>query len=292
MDGEIDYAKYDESELVDMFSRTDPRWAPVNYARLKELLIERGYVVGDGGLGPGSAVPSAEKLQSLIGSARPIECKVTFGQTTGLFRWFEPSHNDFDFADSGTLVADGIHLRLSGRRAGLPGLFGTLFERNVQLNWRGIVDVESDGNVVHLACHTAESPDRAITLWLPDRSAAERLVAALPNERTADFRPQLKVHADFGRNLIAQSPKTPVTVALVAINTLVFIAMGISSAGWFLPNAVAQIAWGPISGPIRLTGSGGDCSHRCLFISEWSTCSSTCGLSPYSVHWLSAYSEA
>jgi hypothetical protein len=114
MDGEIDYKKYDESELVDMFSRTDPRWAPVNYARLKELLIERDCVVRDGGLGPGSAVPSAEKLQSLIGSTRPIECKVTFGQTTGLFRWFEPSHNDFDFADSGTLVADGIHLRLSG----------------------------------------------------------------------------------------------------------------------------------------------------------------------------------
>jgi hypothetical protein len=136
MDGEIDYAKYDESELVDMFSRTDPRWAPVNYARLKELLIGRGYVVRDGGLGPGSAVPSAEKLQSLIGSVHPIECKVTFGQTTGLFRWFEPSHNEFDFADSGTLVADGMHLRLSGRRAGLPGLFGTLFERKVQLNWR------------------------------------------------------------------------------------------------------------------------------------------------------------
>jgi hypothetical protein len=33
MDGEIDYKKYDESELVDMFSRTDPRSAPVNYAR-------------------------------------------------------------------------------------------------------------------------------------------------------------------------------------------------------------------------------------------------------------------
>jgi hypothetical protein len=46
-------------------------------------------------------------------------------------------------------------------------------------------------------------------------------------------------HCRFGRNLIARSPKTPVTVALVAINTLVFIAMGISSAGWFLPNAVA-----------------------------------------------------
>jgi len=254
MDGEIDYAKYDESELVDMFSRTDPRWAPVNYARLKELLIERGYIVRNGGLGPGSAVPSAEKLQSLIGSARPIECKVSFGRTAGLFRWFEPSHNDFDFADTGTLVADGIYLRLFGRRAGLPGLFGSLFERKVQLNWRGIVDVESDENVVHFAYHTADTSDRTITLWFPDRSAAERLATALPKERTAGFRPQLKVHADFGRNLIAQSPKTPVTVVLVAINALVFIAMGIGSAGWFNPNPVAQIAWGSNFGPYTTDG--------------------------------------
>ncbi len=52
MDGEIDYTKCDESELVDMFSRTDPRWAPVNYRRLKELLFggakraKAAYLVG------------------------------------------------------------------------------------------------------------------------------------------------------------------------------------------------------------------------------------------------------
>jgi hypothetical protein len=126
MDGEIDYKKYDESELVDMFSRTDPRAAPVNYARLKELLVERGYIVREGGLGPGSAVPSPEKLQLLIGSARPFECKVAFGQKAGIFSALEPSHDGFNFGNSGTLSADGIHLRLSGRRAGLPGLFGKL----------------------------------------------------------------------------------------------------------------------------------------------------------------------
>jgi rhomboid protease GluP len=254
MDGEIDYKNYDESELVDMFSRTDPRWAPINCARLKELLLDRGYIVRDGGLGPGSAVPSPEKLQSLIGSARPIECKVTFGQKAGLFRRLEPSHNDFDFGDSGTLAADGIHLRLSGRRAGLPGLFGTLFERNVQLNWRGIVNVESDENVVHFAYHTQDAADNAITLWLPDRSAAERLATVLPKERTADFRPQLKVHADFERNLIAQSPKTLVTVVLVAINALVFTAMGIGGAGWFTANPVAHVAWGSNFGPYTADG--------------------------------------
>jgi membrane associated rhomboid family serine protease len=254
MDGEIDYKNYDESELVDIFSRTDPRWAPINCARLKELLVNRGYIVRDGALGPGSAVPSPEKLQSLIGSSRPIECKVTFGRKSGLFKRLEPSHNDFDFGDSGTLVADGIHLQLSGIRAGLPGLFGSMFERQVQLNWRGIVDVESGENVVHFAYHSPDAEDRAITLWLPDRSTAMRLATVLPKARTADFRPQLKVHADFERNLIAQSPKTPVTVVLVAINVLVFTAMGIGGAGWFIPNPGAHIVWGSNFGPYTADG--------------------------------------
>ena len=254
MDGEIDYTKYDESELVEMFERTDPRWAPVNSRRLKELLVERGYIVRDGRLGPGSAVPSPEKLQSLIGSTSPFECKVAFDQKVGPFRRLEPSHNDFDFGDSGTLAADGIHLRLSGRRAGLPGLFGSLFQRQVQLNWRGIIDVESDENVVHLAYHTPDAADRAITLWLPDHSAAERLATVLPKGRTADFRPELKVHADFERNIIAQSPKTPVTVVLVAINALVFTTMGIGGAGWLIPNPTVQLAWGSNFGPYTTDG--------------------------------------
>jgi hypothetical protein len=254
MDGEIDYKKYDESELVDMFSRTDPRSAPVNYARLKELLVERGYIVREGGLGPGSAVPSPEKLQLLLGSARPIECKVAFGQRAGLFSALEPSHNDFGFGESGALAAAGIHLRLSGRRAGLPGLFGTLFKRQVQLNWRGIADVELDENVVHFAYHSADAADGAITLWLPDRSTAEQLASVLPKERTPNFRPQLRIHADFERNLIAQSPKTPVTVVLIAINALMFTAMGIGGAGWFIPNPLAHLAWGSNFGPYTTDG--------------------------------------
>jgi len=37
MDGEIDFTKYDEAELIEMFGRIDPRSAPINCARLKEL---------------------------------------------------------------------------------------------------------------------------------------------------------------------------------------------------------------------------------------------------------------
>jgi rhomboid protease GluP len=225
MASETDYTKYDESELVEMFGRMDSRWTPLDCTRLKELLVERGYVVHDGGVGPGFAVPSSEKIQALIGSPHPIQCQVMFGQTAGLFGWLERSRNALGLFGSGTLKADGIYLRLSGRPA---GLLGSLFHRQVQLIWRGIVNVESDENVVHFVYRDEGSAHKAITLWLPDRAAAERLATVLPKVRTPEFRSQLKAHVEFERSFIARSAHTPATVALVAINVLVFLATAVS----------------------------------------------------------------
>jgi hypothetical protein len=250
----IDYTKHTELELVEMFGRMDPRYAPAECARLAKYLSEQGYIVTEGALGPGQAVPAPAKLQTLIGSPRSIECTVSFGHSAGLFRWLEPSRNDFGFTDSETLVADGIYLRLTGRRAGLLGLFGTLFQREVALSWGGMVDVESDENVVYFSYHSEDSTTRGVTLWLPDSATVDRLIVALPKTRTPEFRAQLKAHADFERNLIAQSSKTPVTVALVSINVLVFVAMGIAGAGRFVPNAAAHLAWGSNFGPYTTDG--------------------------------------
>ena len=251
MDGEIDFTKYDEAELVAMFGRIDPRSAPINCARLKELLLERGYVIRDGGFGPGSATPSPAKLQALIDSDRPIECKVTFGQTSGLFGWLEPAHNDFGLVGVGTLVADGPHVKLSGRRS---GLFGSLFGRKVEFEWRGIFDVESDSNVIHFTYRQYLAHNGSITLWFSDQTTAQRLAAILPREGTANFHPQLHARLQFERNLIAQSRRTPVTVGLVAINTLVFLATVLAGAEWFVPHGNVQIAWGSNFGPFTTDG--------------------------------------
>ena len=42
VESEIDYTKHTEAELVDMFGRLDPRWAPEECARLGKFLAERG----------------------------------------------------------------------------------------------------------------------------------------------------------------------------------------------------------------------------------------------------------
>ncbi len=251
MDGEIDFAKYDEAELVAMFGRIDPRSAPINCARLKELLLERGYIIRDGGFGPGSATPSPAKLRALIDSDRPIECKVTFGQTTGVFGWLEPAHNDFNLIGVGTLVADGLRVKLSGRRS---GLFGSLFRHEVEFEWKGIFDVESDSNVVHFTYQQYLAHNGSITLWFSDQATAQRLAAVLPTQQTANFHPQLDARVQFERNLIAQSRRTPVTVGLVALNTLVFLATVLAGAEWLVSRGGVQIAWGSNFGPFTTDG--------------------------------------
>jgi len=251
MDGEIDFTKYSEAELLEVWGRIDPRSAPINCARLKELLVERGYIVQGGTLLPGSATPSPAKLQALIGSDHPIECKVTFGQTTGLFGWLEPAHNAFGLVGSGTLAADGIHVHLSGRRA---GLFGSVFKRNVELTWKGISDVEWDGNVVHFTYRAYLATEGAVTLWFSDQATARRFAGVLPKERTAEFHPQLQARVEFDQNLIRQSRQTPMTVGLVALNTLVFLVMVVAGAEWIVPRGTVQVAWGSNFGPFTTDG--------------------------------------
>jgi rhomboid protease GluP len=94
----------------------------------------------------------------------------------------------------------------------------------------------------------------SMCLWLADNSTAEKFVAILPKRRTRDFRPQAKADAEFGAKLIAQSPSFPITIVLVAINTLVFIATLIAGAEWLIPVGKMQIAWGSNFGPYTTDG--------------------------------------
>ncbi len=249
-----DYEKYDDADLIEAFGRMDPRWAASECARVKELLGTRGYVVRDGQTGPGFVEPTAEKLQALIGSPRPIECRVTFGESAGFFRWLEPAHNDFGLIGRGQLQADGLYVRLTGRRGGLLSVPCGWLKRHEQLRWRDIVDVERDGNWVHFAERRVDSAPRGITICLPDGAAAERLDAVLPRERTAGFRPQTRDQREFEHRLIEQSPHTPVTAALVAINVLIFLGTVLAGADWLRPNGSVQIAWGSNFGPYTTAG--------------------------------------
>jgi rhomboid protease GluP len=251
VESELDYAKHTESELVDMFGRLDPRYAPAECARLGKYLTDHGYIVTDGSTGPGSAVPSAAKLQSLIGAPQPFEWKVDFGSATRSLG-LGPAQNSFGFVGSGTMQTDGISVWLSGRVSRGSSLASP--EQNTQLSCQQIANVESEGRLVRFGYNVDYEEDDSICLWLPDKSAADKLVAVLPKRRTQEYRSQIKADAQFAARLIAQSPKVPATVALVAINTLVFIATLIAGAEWLIPVGKVQIAWGSNFGPYTADG--------------------------------------
>jgi len=250
MEGGIDYKEHTESELVDMFGRMDRRYAPSECARLGRYLTDHGYVVTDGDLGPGSAVPSSAKLQELIGSSQPIEWNVEFTNTTQALGSLTLATNDFGFVGSGTVRTDGISLWLSGQVSDSR----SLRDEYTQLSCQKIANVESDGRLVRFGYNVDEVETDSLCLWLADNSAVERFVAVLPKRRTKAFRPQAKADAEFGPKLLAQSPRVPVTVALVAINTVVFVATLMVGAEWLVPVGKMQIAWGSNFGPYTTDG--------------------------------------
>ena len=250
MEGEIDYKKHTESELVDMFGRMDRRYAPAECARLGKYLTDHGYVVTDGDLGPGSAVPSSAKLQELIGSSQPIEWNVDFNITTQASGLLTLATNDFGFVGFGTMQTDGISLWISGQVSDR----GSLRDEYTQLSCQQIANVESDGRLVRFGYNVDEVETDSMCLRLADNAAAEKFVAVLSKRRTKASRPQAKADAEFGPKLIAQSPRVPITVALVAINTLVFIATLMAGAEWLIPVGKMQIAWGSNYGPYTTDG--------------------------------------
>jgi hypothetical protein len=190
MDDEIDYTKHSEAELVDMFGRLDPRWAPAECVRLAKLLTELGYIVTQGTTGPGSAVPGTAKLQELIGSSSPFECEVDFAPTSGAFGYWGFSRNGLGFIGSGSLVCDGVYVWISGRirsNRGLP----SLFQENSQLACRQIANVEMKDRLVRFEFNVEDVAGAPMCLWLSDATAAARLVRILPKRRTRDFQPRL-----------------------------------------------------------------------------------------------------
>lgn len=249
MESRIDYSQHSEAELVEMFGRLDPRYAPEECARLGKYLTERGYRVTQGDTEPGFAEPSAAKLQELIGSPRPFETTVEFGGSLklgslGLMSSTDPANNSLRLTGAGKLRYDGIYVYLSDRMS--SGV--------VRLSSRYIVNAESKGRSVRFEYRTDVGVPGTIRLLLPDDAVGAALVAHLPATNTPDFRPQIEANEQFAGQLRVRSSRTPVTFGLVAVNSLVFIGMLFDGADLLQPTTRVSLAWGSNFGPYTTDG--------------------------------------
>jgi membrane associated rhomboid family serine protease len=62
------------------------------------------------------------------------------------------------------------------------------------------------------------------------------------------------IQPDFQQRLERVTPKTYVTTALIAVNVVVFAAMGADGAGFLAPNLEAHLRWGANLGPLTAAG--------------------------------------
>ena len=252
----MNFSQIDDSEIIEMYGRLDPSRAPALSSQVRDVLIERGFIIPDGDLGSEQEIlPSRERLQKSIGVNTPITTKVFFGDVPGVLGWLQPTRNDFKLVGDGVLQADGIYLRMVGPRSGIPlAIRKTKFQKGIKLNWRRIVDVENHGNAIRIGYQVPGDPDVGINLWFPDQTVAAQIADILPKTRTQKFQPQLGMEMEYQEELLSYPPKSTATLALLVANVLLFVAAALGGAGWFIPNATTEIAAGSNFGPLTTNG--------------------------------------
>lgn len=143
-------------------------------------------------------------------------------------------------------------VRISGRRLGW--ILGLPLTRTIELDRERILNVEVDGTAVRFEYREKTGDLEAVTLHCETPTFADRLSQLLPSERTADYRPKLTAEIDFNRRILAGHPNVPITVALVLMNFIAFIATIADGAEWLSSTGVTQIAWGSNFGPFTIDG--------------------------------------
>jgi membrane associated rhomboid family serine protease len=252
----MDLSTRDDSDLIEMYGRLDGSRAPALTGKVKDMLIQRGFIIPTGDIGSAHEVlPSANKLQQLIGVGTPIRTQVFLGDVPGVFGWLQPARNDFNLVGDGELEADGIYLTIVGARSGIPpGIRKTRFRHGIKLNCRRIVDVEHQGNAMRIGYQVPGDPDVAINVWFQNPTAAAQIADILAKTRTEQFQPQLGMEMEYQERLLREPPKSIATLTLVVANVAVFIAAALAGAGWFIPNPTVDIAAGSNLGPLTTHG--------------------------------------
>ncbi len=248
-DGDIDFTTYTREQLDRAITRIDRQRYPINARNLIAEYQQRRVAERQ-------AAELAAKAETVAPPdhmpSAPRPFAVTFEPTASLSNWLGPSRNDFHLIGSGTIRVDDVLVRVTGRRFGVfVGL--PVIDTN-ELGRQYVVNVETQGPAVRFELRVPGERICGVTVWLRNPTEAEALSELLPVERTPDFTPQLKGHVEFEQSLIAQSPKTPVTYALLATCVLVYAATALGTNHLFVFDGGSLIDLGSDFGPYTTDG--------------------------------------
>jgi rhomboid protease GluP len=178
--------------------------------------------------------------------------EVTFEPTSSFLKWLGPSRNDFHLVGWGTIRVDDALVRVTGRR--FAYWIGIPVTDTDELGRLFVVNVETQGSAVRFELRVPGEKVRGLTVWLRTAEEAAALSKLLPAERTADFTPQLARHVEFEQSLIAKSPKTPVTYALIILCACVYVTAAMGTNHVFGFDGRSLIHLGSNFGPYTTDG--------------------------------------
>ena len=248
-DGDIDFATYTRAQLDGAVARIDRGRYPINAQNLLTEYQRRRVAESQ-------AVEQAAKSETVLPPDHmlsvPKSFDVMFEPQASFINWLGPSRNDFHLIGSGTVRVDDALVRVKGRRyaywIGIPVV------DTDELGRQFVVNVEVQGRAVRFELRVPGEKVRGITLWLRNAAEAEELSRMLPPERTPDFTPQLAAHVQFERSLIAQSPKTPSTYALIGLCVFVFVGTALGMDHLFGFDGPSLVRLGSNFGPYTTEG--------------------------------------
>ncbi|HEV7715790.1 MAG TPA: rhomboid family intramembrane serine protease [Steroidobacteraceae bacterium] len=242
----VDYGKCTEAELLEIARHIDPVRSGEKFAALTAALEGRGYEVT---LTESSGVRVALRADV---PRRSFDAPVRFGEERGPLSWLEPSRNDLRLVGVGRIEVGNATARITGRRLTLLG--GPFFKHTRTFDRERIVNVEIQGNAMRLEHRAASGGTKAVSFQLASAAEAEQLAQLLPTQHTPDFRAQLPDAIQFEERLLRRNPHAPVTLAILAINVLLFLLMQFAGAGLVTANPPVYILWGSNFGPFTADG--------------------------------------
>lgn len=223
-DGDIDFTGYTREQLDNAVARMDHQRYPINSRKLIEEYQLRKVAEK-------KAADLATEAKTVVAPDRMLSASkafdVTYEPESSIANWLAPSRNDFHLIGSGTLRVDDVLVCVQGRRYAY--LIGIPVVDTDELGRQYVVNVEVQGRAVRFELRVPGEKIRGISLWLRSQAEADELAKMLPLDRTSDFTPQLERHVEFERSLIAQSPKTPVTYALLGLCVFVYVGTALGT---------------------------------------------------------------
>jgi membrane associated rhomboid family serine protease len=125
-------------------------------------------------------------------------------------------------------------------------------ERDFALN--SIVNVERFDATVRLEIIEPEKKPCKLQFVTVNAEAAESIAKMLPGTKTGSFTPVLAEGAAFNSALMTVTPNTPVTLALIAVNVVMFLVVTALGGGLFKVDPEVMIRFGTDYTPLTLAG--------------------------------------